>query len=318
MSGLTMNTNLLPPWGFMEEFVEKQLATRPIPEAWRDDRGATPGVREWMEWRDALADRLDRLLWPKYDADLASWSRTPSAALLDADFALLSSLHGQLDKPVRGLGETPVIHRVFFKEEDTDDIGFGAHYERYDPTVPQYLLANFTELLWNGLNRRLGSLHYHLKSVFLRPRPYQVAFLQKRNFHYVWAATGGTPSFISGHCVQSALGGASAFALFGSSVDIVSVDVLKQFTVDIGDRRVFAGVHYPSDNLGSWITALLLVPHVFDAAQVRPVERFLCDAILHKSIVFAAIKEHVASNRDSPYRPAVECLIELAGRCAGG
>jgi PAP2 superfamily len=292
-----MNTSDLPPWGVMEEAVVQLAAARPIPEAWRDYHRARPTPQAWEHWRNNLADQLSQVLWPKFDAD----------------FALLEELHGELDQPVRGIGDAPVNHRVFFQEED-GDIGFGAHYERYDPTIPQYILPDFTNMLWNGINHRIGSLHYQLKAQFQRPRPFQVAYIQKRDFHYVWAASGGTPSFISGHCVQSAVAGCSAFTQLNTSVDIVSIDVLKQFAVDIGDRRVFAGVHYPSDNLGSWITALHLLPHVFDAAVLRPVAQFLWEAITQKSIVFGAIQNHLATyGGNSAYAKAVALLHE-AGR----
>jgi hypothetical protein len=305
-----MNTNDLPPWGVMEELIEHLAATRLIPEAWRDRYGQPPTAHAWVHWRDNLADQLSRVLWPKYDTTLGKWTSPPSAALLDADFALLKEVHGQLDQPVRGIGPAPVNHRVFFEEED-EAAGFGAHYERYDPTIPQYILPDFTLMLWNGINHRIGTLHYQLKAQFQRPRAYQVAYIQKRDFHCLWADSGGTPSFISGHCAQSALAGCSAFSQLHTTVDAVSIDVLKQFAVDIGDRRVFAGVHYPSDNLGSWITVFHLLPHVFEPAILRPVAQFLWDAITRKSIVFAAIKNHLDTYSDSPYAAAVTLLREV-------
>jgi len=92
-----------------------------------------------------------------------------------------------------------------------------------------------------------------------------------------------------------------------------SVDKLRQFTVDIGDRRVFAGVHYPSDNLSSWYTALKLIPHVFTEPTDAWVRDFLWKAIDLRSIVFGAIKNHIAAHpNDSPYRDAVAAIRKLA------
>jgi hypothetical protein len=256
------------------------------------------------------------MLWPTFDAERLRWTRPPSDALMQADFQLLEDLHGELNNPVNGLGDSPTNHWTFFSEEDNENIIFGAHYERYDPGLPQYLREHFTDILWNGCDRKIGSLHYQLKSRFQRPRAYQVAVLSRRlKYRCLWAKTGGTPSFVSGHCLQGSLAGCSAYLLFGRSVDSVSVEVLKQFTVDIGDRRVFAGVHYPSDNLSSWYTALMLLPHVVDDTDLAFVRGFLWDAIGKKSIVFAAIQKHIDANRgNSPYEKAVDAIRAIA-RC---
>jgi hypothetical protein len=87
---------------------------------------------------------------------------------------------------------------------------------------------------------------------------------------------------------------------------------LQQFTVDIGDRRVFAGVHYPSDNLSSWYTALKLLPHVIDPSALASVRKFLWEAISLKSIVFAEIMRHINSHDRSPYRAAVAAIEKAA------
>jgi hypothetical protein len=65
---------------------------------------------------------------------------------------------------------------------------------------------------------------------------------------------------------------------------------LGQFGVDIGDRRVFAGVHYPSDNMASWIMALRLVK---EEVPDQRVFRFLANAITTRSLVYQML---VASN----------------------
>jgi hypothetical protein len=290
----------------MEERIENELKMRPIPEAWRVPSGAS-AKEEFTEWREKLIDELAKLLWPTYDS---GWSRPPPRDLLEADFALLRELHPYLTHPVNGLGNSPIPHRVFFDEEDDNTKIFGVQYERYDPALPQYLRAGttFTDILWYGCDRKLASLTFQLKRRFQRPRPFQTAFLLGQKCEYVWANTGGTPSMVSGHCLQGVLAGSSAFVLFGRDVDLVSVDILKQFTVDIGDRRVFAGVHYPSDNLASWYTALKLLPHVLDESQVQSTREFLWSAISTKSIVFRAILSHAGKNADSAYWP---CIREL-------
>jgi hypothetical protein len=309
-----MSTEALPPWGRMEARIEDELKKRPIPEAWRVTSHGSP-KDEFIKWRDLLIDELAELLWPTYDEENHCWSRPPSQALLEADFALLKELHHHLSRPVNGLGTPPTTHREFFDEEDDVNKIFGVQYERYDPALPQYLRAGttFTDILWYGCDRKLASLTYQLKGRFQRPRAFQVALVLGRKHDYVWARTGGTPSFVSGHCLQGSLAGSSAFVLFGRDIDLVSVEILKQFTVDIGDRRVFAGVHYPSDNLSSWYTALKLLPHVLNESQVQSTCEFLWSAISTKSIVYRAIRGHAEINRDSPYWPCIRALERVAG-----
>lgn len=310
-----MSAETLPPWGQLEEPMEEEIRSRPIPEAWRSISSRTR-ESDFAQWRDHLIDELAALIWPTYDFAHRRWSKPPSDQLLEVDFQLLKKLHRCLELPINGFGVPPTPHSVFFAEEDDVYKLIGLNYERYDPALPEYLRENLKDVLINGFSRKLASLHLQLKKRFQRPRAYQVALLSRRPFHYLWAATGGTPSLVSGHCLQGSLAGISAYVLFGRDVDLVSVEILKQFTVDIGDRRVFAGVHYPSDNLSSWYTALKLLPHVLDQSQVRQAHEFLWDAISKKSTVYREIVKHADKTPDSPYRPAIQALNNLAA--AGG
>jgi len=306
------NTQQLPPWGHMDALVQGLMQSRPIPEAWRPITAGNT-EQQWQLWRDSLIQDLDSLLWPTYDPQRQAWSRPPSSALMDADFELMDSLKRQLDEPIRGRAAVETKHRVFFDEEDDDYLLFGHKYERYDPGLPQYLRDGLTQILWNGYDRKLGSLHLQLKQVFQRPRAYQVAFIQKRNFEHLRSRLAATPSLVSGHCLQGCMAGVSAYVLFGTSVDFASVEVLRQFTVDVGDRRVFAGVHYPSDNLASWYTALKLLPHVVDHAALSPARSFLWEAISSHSVVYREVRAHVDADAKSPYKEAVAAIEEAAG-----
>jgi hypothetical protein len=273
---------------------------------------------QYLPWRDQLITDLASLLWPTYDFVHRRWTSTPSSDLIDADFELLKVLRPKMKEPVKGLGSEPTTHEVFFLEEDDEDTIFGDDYGRYDPAMPAFLRKSMTDMLWTGCDRKMGSMHFQVKAQLQRPRPYQVALIQKRDFHHDWAKSGGTPAMISGHCLQGATGGCSAWLLFGRSLDAVSVEVLKQFTIDIGDRRVFAGVHYPSDNLSSWYTAFKLLPHVVEASSVASTMEFLWDAITTKSEVYAQIMAHVNANAGSPYRAAVNAIQNAAHPLATG
>ena len=307
-----------PPWGHMDALVQGMMRSRPIPEAWRPTTAGN-AEQQWQQWLDSLISDLESMLWPTYDFSKGTWSRPPNPALMDADFQLMELLKSQLDEPIRGRAAVETKHRVLFDEEDDDYLLFGHKYERYDPGLPQYLRDGLTHILWNGYDRKLGSLHLQLKHVFQRPRAYQVALLQNRTFEHLRSRLAATPSLVSGHCLQASLAGVSAFVLFGTSVDFASLAVLRQFTVDIGDRRVFAGVHYPSDNLSSWYTALQLLPHVVDNSVLPSTRAFLWEAISSQSAVYQAIRAHVDTNPKSPYREAVAAIEAAAqGSTDGG
>lgn len=88
---------------------------------------------------------------------------------------------------------------------------------------------------------------------------------------------------------------------------MAQIEALEQFGVDIGDRRVFAGVHYPSDNLSSWILALRLGREVFADPRVW---LFLAEAIQKRSAVYQTL----VSSGKSAYSDAlgeVNGLIKL-------
>lgn len=305
----------MPPWGQMNETQREKIDKRPIAEAWRPLHGGDV-AEEWKRWLYGLVRDLSAMLWPTFDETRRTWASPPNDALIDADFTLLESLWLQLNEPIKGAADENTLHGKLFDEEDDERILIGAQYERYDPSFPEHLRQEhtFTNLLIDGFDRKLGSLQLQLKQRFQRPRPYQVAFLQRRaRFKHLSSRLGSHPSFISGHCIQGCLGGTSAYLLIGTVLDFASIDILKQFAVDIGDRRVFGGVHYPSDNLGSWYTAFKLLPHVIDSSVLPRARSFLWDAISTRSIVYRAIADYVhPDDGSSPYAPALAAIVAAA------
>jgi hypothetical protein len=310
-----MSTENLPPYGFMEASIERAIATRPLPEAWVALSGAA-AAGQYKAWKDTLITDLNQMLWPSYDTVLKKWKSTPSAALIDADFELFAQLQPKMKEHIKGLVPEAGTHEEFFLEEDDEDIIFGHKYERYDPSLPKHLRDSLTDVLWTGCDRKMGSLHFQVKAELQRPRAFQVALIQQRNFHHHWANSAGSPAMISGHCLQGMTGGCSAFLLFGRHLDAVSLGALAQLTVDIGDRRVFAGVHYPSDNVSSWLAAFRLLPHVLEQGSVAAASRFLWDALTQRSDVYAALRTHMTDNAGSPYRLAMNA-IEAAATATG-
>ena len=90
---------------------------------------------------------------------------------------------------------------------------------------------------------------------------------------------------------------------------------MKQYMVDIGDRRVFAGVHYPSDNLASWFCALRLCDHFFSTAG-QDAKTLMWEAISQHSAVYKAMASAIAKDANSPYAAPMKRLKEEADRPA--
>jgi len=135
------------------------------------------------------------------------------------------------------------------------------------------------------------------------------------SYVYEVAIRGLTPSSCSAHCIQGLIGIGGVFEYFNSSgvsLDNSNLKCLKQVAVDIGDRRVMAGVHYPSDNLCSWVVLMSLADHVYRNTDVKG---FLWDAIENHSWVYQSIIKHDRQLRGgSALRQALDYLHSLIPR----
>ena len=89
----------------------------------------------------------------------------------------------------------------------------------------------------------LGALVVQLKNHYQRPRPFQVAFYTEQNLHPYDSVSAQSPSYPSGHAMQSFL-----------LCNIIAYhyeekkDQLLKIAKQIADSRIIMGVHYPSDN----------------------------------------------------------------------
>lgn len=89
----------------------------------------------------------------------------------------------------------------------------------------------------------LGVLVIQLKNHYQRPRPYQVAFYTEQNLHPYDSYTAQSPSYPSGHAMQSYF----LCHLIGFHYEEKKEQLLK-IAKQIADSRIILGVHYPSDN----------------------------------------------------------------------
>ena len=315
----------LHPWGRMEERLEAGMKAL-IPIDWRETDWASPkdpfprNTKVWREWVADIAKEISTKLWPAYDPqDPNCWDIPLVRDLLEADFSVLSVLRENFELPIDSRYPTQVLHSTRFVEEDDGKTPFGSNYILYDPELSSEFYSELPVIFTSGMADKVGTLDLRLKQLFQRPRAYQVALLQnRRDFSYQWARTGNTPSMVSGHCLQASMGGCTSWVELRSKLNEAGADeVFQQFVVDVGDRRVFAGVHYPSDNLASWYTAMRLIPRVFlDGDKASGPRKFLWNSI-QRSLVYKAIVAHEGpKGKVSPYKAMLTAIEALAG--AGG
>jgi hypothetical protein len=301
----------LPPWGQMEDELLEAIDDPLIPPDWVPPGGGAPTPKKYIRWLNELRDEIDNLIWPAFVPGRDRWNTPHVHELNDADFTLMKPLRRQMDTPINAAVPTTVLHHHLFLEEDDESGNFGNQYERYDPAAPKEVRESLRSTIRKGIVAKSGSLDLQLKQIFQRPRAYQVAFIQgRKGFSHIDAITAHTPSLVSGHCLQSTSGCCAAFLQFRQSLTPDSLEALKQLTVDVGDRRVMAGVHYPSDSLSSWLSVFTLISRVFgnDAEDVMD---FLWSAVSTHSAVFAAVRAHVKKHRQSPYKRIVERLQQF-------
>lgn len=178
----------------------------------------------------------------------------------------------------------------------------GSNFLVYDP---KFGIKKFEMLFW-GRMPEIEPSTFSIKLHLQRPRPWTaVTALGIEGFRWVVADgithTGVHPSLLSGHCIQGILGGCSVFEDFlksGANIESDRKRAIQKYMVDWGDRRVFAGVHYMTDNIASWTLARRLIPHLFENAA--GVEALAVEAITQHSRVFADIVAHFPE--DNPAR----------------
>lgn len=196
--------------------------------------------------------------------------------------------------------EPPLVYRA------SRDIG--SNYLLYDPDID---ISTIDAAEGGHFWKRQGDIRppiSRIKFLFQRPRPWTTAAgMGVDDFRWVIAGgfhashTGMHPSFISGHCIQGMLGGCSVLDAWLSSGEEIPghrLRAIQKYMVDWGDRRVFAGVHYPTDNIGSWTLLRQLTANLFQNAE--RIEEFVVSAITQHSQVFSDVVEHFDS--DHPAR----------------
>lgn len=308
--GHISNIDQVPPYGYMDD--GEWTGIGDAPDCMRLE-GRKPGHDRYARWVKDLAEELADGVWPLYEPVKGSWKGAARSYAMDlsvADLNLRAPLAKLLKTPIHrrpGARTRQTLHKQFFLEEDGVLISrtrprtatfehWGQHYERYDhaltPTLARLLGKQFDAAAGDVV----GSIDDDLKSFMQRPRPYQMAMLLGRLPRYPRhsAFTANTPSMIGGHALESALGGSFVYLKHRKALERADgVAYWQQLVVDVGDRRVFAGLHYPSDSVASWYCALRAADALFPqhGADVRD---FLWEAITQRSALYALMARRPA------------------------
>ncbi|MDC8774100.1 phosphatase PAP2 family protein [Roseateles albus] len=311
-----------PPYGAISRHYRIVTDHTLVPAYFKVD-GAAANAAQWQGFIDTNMRDMSDFLWPEYDRARGAWVGAAIAqmeSLTRADLDLMVQLRAFLPREAAVEvipGGEPVglarSHLDLFKAED----------ESAKPTLAVYLPMLSTDLqalVTSAVGAELEGFpraHIAFKQRFQRPRPYQMSFLLDppgATYAYQFASSAVTPSMVSGHCFSGILARAGALVakLEELEVSLHAVASMQQYMVDIGDRRVFAGVHYPSDNLGSWFLSLRLCKHLFGGAG-QVAKDLIWQAISERSIVFKAMNAAVQASARSPFaEPMRRLRVEAA------
>lgn len=314
----------LPPWGKIrhDELAPDFLNIAPTDFRVLKGDPAKTRTEIWNQVFNDILDLITEKIWPRFDYQKRQWvgaSASLMRPLTEADHKVLARLQAHPDgrefyrpprSPLRAI-DCP-LHAELFQLEDTEKLA--AAYRSYDRELAKdYSEEAIESIRVHSMYTKVGDVSMQFKYFLQRPRPYQTAPLfAGPEFRYLEAKTAHTPSMCSGHAVQCALSAGGMLERLWADKNPLfitrhsaSVRALTQWAVDAGDRRVLAGVHYPSDNLCSWLIFLRLADHVYTDRQVKLA---LWSAITTQSYVYREVVAAAALEPSHPYRPILEEL----------
>ena len=207
-----------------------------FPQVWSSDAQADA---EFVEWTTLLSELLP--------------ARTTQAVrdLVNSELAILRQMEAHRSTFVTYLNSWPgQSHSDVFRYEDVQP--------GWITDFPGQLGVSITDAeraLLFGAVQFCGYVVLRLKDTFQRARPYQTAKILDQPNNLLIATSATTPSFPSGHAIQSMCMIAQTHEILIArnlaSYDANAKRALLRYGYDIGDRRVIAGVHYPTDNYAS-------------------------------------------------------------------
>jgi hypothetical protein len=313
----------LPPWGDLNTGGLKTLAYTKLPSQWSfelDDYARELQFRVW--WFSTLY-LINRHLWPRYNRRRTRWegeSTTFMRRLTEADLQLMLEIQHpakegrQFQKPLASDLRPPGIvthHDLYSKEDQCDGANIFSNFAPYNRLADDKTLAAISSLCWTGDSTRQTPVAYLFKRALQRPRPMQMALhFGLSGFNYEEATSSLTPSMLSGHCIQGLLGVGTVIERFLDD-GLLTPELrrtLPQWAVDIGDRRVLAGIHYPTDSLSSWVIFMRMADFVYNKARANEVKDLLREAITTKSYVYQEMIRFAATSDGAVYEEPLSLL----------
>ncbi|WP_282127122.1 phosphatase PAP2 family protein [Roseobacter litoralis] len=273
-----------------------------MPELSEDDR-----KQAFLNWRDQVRMDLSNVICPFLSrsggGQRPTWDGIPIAGaekIIKAELdVIIQNFQGSAptirdQAPVVGAPEFGSTQLEQFLVEDNPSQPAAINLRDYVSKLSQEQFENTRAVVDDAYSSKKLPGLFWFKNEFMRVRPHQAALiLGREDFVNFPALSARHSSFYSGHCLEGIIFSAAIEEYWRSSsvgYSSVQFDELAQYAVDFGDRRVFAGVHYPSDNIGSWIISLRLAKYIFsDSGQTLA---FIRRAIIDKSAVYDVIDEH--------------------------
>ncbi len=316
-----MSIDRLPPYGlFPEHYRYHGDGDGKIPGDWPD------GAESFREWRIERMDEIRNNIWPEW-VDGKGWEgRAASRAyeMTKREIAVMTSEFSKTDildqKPNHS--SSNYTHLDHYEFEDGrlrgrlfDELRgkivkprIGHNYFLYDnsPDTDAEREA-FLDAVAASYTSKANQFYFWFKNRLMRPRPYQVALIfGQRGFTSRRAMTAMHSAIVSGHATTGIMirCGALERWLEKGQVPAPRLDAFKQYIMDVGDRRVFAGVHYPTDNISSWTLALTLIPKMYRHAD--KIGSIVRKAIRNHSRVYEVIDR--VYRQDDYLAPTVEIL----------
>jgi hypothetical protein len=248
-------------------------------------------------FEELITAHISKNLWP--DIGSANFKKRPSVRkwhhyLTLADLVVMEHVMKTRTCFPNIVPIPKLDHLALFQKEDLSATGILESFSIYLPDIDHVQQGALNSLVDSTLTQCDGLL-YQLKMKFQRMRPFQAAYLSHLiGFPYLEARSAYSPSLPSGHCFAGMFAACCVFEAHLNSKIMPplctdQLERLKQLAVDIGDRRVMAGVHYPTDNIASWYCLALLIPKRFPNRS-HEIKEFLSRCI-DKSSVWIALKK---------------------------
>jgi len=305
------------PYGVFPDFFWRTSGnTDLVMNDWMPDAPQNTRIKTYNAWQEQQLNKVTEFIWPRYDEGGKRWvgkADSKADSLTHHELKIIQKAYLMPDKLILDeLPDCPTYHSNFthkklFDYEDSKKTKLFDADDRFKTWEVLFLYDIFSEKQKKFAakvsdlspiikNKVEGFLWF--KRQLQRPRPYQTAHhFSEFDFHVQPANTAMHASAPSGHTFVVCMMACAIYeAWLDQNLEISDSQLaaLGYFAMDQGDRRVFAGVHYPSDNVVSWALAVNIIPHIY--RHHEKIAQFLHTAITQQSNVYSLIEKHYRQN----------------------